>query len=508
MEAFEEEASPTEEKANTNAGRRRFLQGGAAVAFGSMFPLELLAQLCEAEADLTYGGLSAVGDENAGFSLKLPGGSTLWSFSSTGQTMADGVPAPGLHDGMGICRESTNGIITLVRNHEVKAGDPLDPPHGEATADAFTEGLAGFTSCYDPAAPGGTTTLKFDRVNEEWVEARSSLSGTIDNCAGGNTPWGTWLTCEEDLTINGSGASQKKHGYVFEVRTDGSASSSQPITAMGRFLHEAAAVVDRRVTIDLDPGTGPVELEPETASQHGDVYLTEDAGSSGGNYVDCGFYLFVPSKTDRSNMQPGDLNSGTLKIMRHNTTNGKINTWANQLRWRVKFEDVGSANLDRPFGKKTNKMAFKKTEGAFYDRCEHAVWIVAGNSGKTTDQGKFGRIFKYNIGTGWLDVMYDSYAHADLSFPDNMTRMKDGSLLFCEDTPQNRNPRIRRINFATEPPTIATLVEFDRAAAGYPSNFDAEFTGVCLSDDNKFLFFCLQRPSVTFAVKLPEPQTP
>ena len=70
----------------------------------------------------------------------------------------------------------------LVRNHEPAVGPPyLNQPDITYAAD---DG-------------GGTTNLLFDPNGGEWLKSWSSLAGTIRNCAGAVTPWGTWLTCEE-----------------------------------------------------------------------------------------------------------------------------------------------------------------------------------------------------------------------------------------------------------------------------------------------------------------------
>ena len=77
------------------------------------------------------------------------------------------------------------GRYRLVRNHEVNG-----PVGAFGTAE----------KAYDKMAGGGTTTLEVNRHADKvgsWV----SCNGTQMNCAGGGTPWGSWLTCEE--TVNG-----------------------------------------------------------------------------------------------------------------------------------------------------------------------------------------------------------------------------------------------------------------------------------------------------------------
>ena len=70
---------------------------------------------------------------------------------------------------------------------------------------------------YDPGAAGGCTIVEVDRDGRRVAE-RVGMAGTRTNCAGGQTPWNTWLTCEEVDSRAGVDGFTKDHGYVFEVR--------------------------------------------------------------------------------------------------------------------------------------------------------------------------------------------------------------------------------------------------------------------------------------------------
>ena len=70
-----------------------------------------------------------------------------------------------------------------------------------------------------------------------------SLVGTNNNCAGGPTPWRTWITCDKDTLTSGDNFAED-HGYNFEVtaRSITGLTKIIPLKAMGRFNHEAVAV--------------------------------------------------------------------------------------------------------------------------------------------------------------------------------------------------------------------------------------------------------------------------
>jgi secreted PhoX family phosphatase len=230
--------------------RRSLLKRSAAAGLGIAFAgsIDAIAGTAAHAATRSATGYGPLVTDPRGI-LSLPEGFSYRILATVGETvMEDGTPTPADMDGMAAF--ATAGGTTLVYNHEISGSE--QPPVPD---------VPGLT--YDPKANGGTTNIDLDGSGAR-VREYVSVAGTENNCAGGVTPWGTWLTCEE--TEKRAGATRDKdHGYVFEVspvQAENPGHSNVPLKFLGRFSHEAVAV------------------DPETHA----IYETEDASKPNGLY--------------------------------------------------------------------------------------------------------------------------------------------------------------------------------------------------------------------------------
>jgi len=459
----------------SDLNRRQFfarssLAAGAATLGGGFFDA-LVARAAFASDPrrgngVGYGRLRPAGDD-----LALPPGFQYRVISTEGDEMDDGYPTPKAMDGMGSFA-LPNGNIVLVRNHEdAEAASRLRPrpPGSTSTSAGILNGILGShygprAYAYDEFAGGGTTTLEVEPHGQRrLVRQHWSLVGTLRNCAGGVTPWGSWISSEESLESASSTSFARNHGYNFEVPIDtppGTPVVPVPLTRMGRFNHEAVAV---------DPATGY-------------VYETEDQGDVSG------FYRYVPASRPT---KPGDLaaTAGTLQILKvAGAGNEKYETGINQLdRLGVPLpvEWVDIANPDpvphtTTIEGATASMVFKQgydAGGARFRRLE-GCWYMNGKIFFVSTNGGnmgFGQVFVYDPTASTLTLIFESPHHDVCDGPDNCCTTPQGGLVLCED---------------------AGGTQFLRGVSPTGEIFDLarnlrntiEFAGACFSADGQTLF--------------------
>jgi secreted PhoX family phosphatase len=483
----------------TTLDRRSFLQAGGVTAGAALFSSTGLQAISMRMAEAApgkgkgrnvsadYGPISPkVAVNTRDRWLALPEGFEYSVFSKTGSTMSDGRVAPRSHDGMGAFGSA--GGVTLIRNQEIRFNRGPEFSQGEFTIEPAD-------NAYDKTAEGGTTTLRFDArqfhtrgggLTQDFI----SLTGTVVNCAGGIAfRQAGWLTCEEivqeEAAANATPGSvpqtEKKHGYVYLTPlagpTPGNPAGSQPLVAMGRFAHEAAAVDERT----------------------GIVYMTEDAGSGRGS----GFYRFLPH-------QPTDLSKGgVLQILgvkgsrSQDLREGQRQGRPLPVEWITIREpnpagDAPNAVFEEGFANGAAK--FNRLEGCWDGSGSIFFASTSGGTAKNGDVNSdgfeegYGQIWEYiprGSSGGQLVLLFESPDGDVLDSPDNIVVSPRGGLVLCEDDSSGANlAQNDRSEFFGEDKNRLIGLTLQGQPFPFAENIanDSELAGACWSDDGEFLF--------------------
>lgn len=465
---------------NSSVSRRGFLGGGAATGLGFAFAgagsLEAFARPTATSTRTAAGYGPLLADPHARKLLALPEGFSYTIIAESGVTStADGsTKHPSDPDGMGVF-PADGGASILVTNHEISGSEPAKVPP-----------LPGLT--YDPGTSGGTSTILVDQDGNR-VSQYTSLAGTDNNCAGGITPWGTWLTCEETEARIGPRRT-KNHGYVFEVDPLSKAAnvgkSPIPLKFMGRYAHEAVAV---------DPATSV-------------VYLTEDAGNPNGLY-----FRWVPP----AGFNPGKDALRELAVSPGGDTAGKLQAMkcfrgsqhvadlseATRVGTRLKVEWVDVP--DRDAATVSVRKQFENDQITRSRKLEGQWWADGGaffvsSFARTTDgsvNNHDGQVWFYDPASDSITLktifgvnLEPATDDGNFDGPDNITVSPHGGFILAEDGSG-----------------IQHLVGVTSQGKAYPlarNDFNgSEFCGPAFSANGDTLFVNIQSPGFTLAITGP-----
>ncbi|WP_330280148.1 PhoX family protein [Streptomyces sp. NBC_00569] len=421
-------------------------------------------------------GYGPLADDPKGL-LALPAGFSYRVITYTGRTtLESGESTPSNHDGTATF-EGPRGATLLVNNHEIggartKAKYPVP----------LAEGLV-----YDPAAAGGCTVVEVRRDGQvaEWV----GIAGTATNCAGGRTPWDTWLTCEETEDKAGANGMTKDHGYVFEVDPADRRANREPkpIKAFGRYAHEAVVIDPKR----------------------GHAYLTEDA--SGPNGL---LYRWTPPKGfhhGRGKLRTLADDAGVLQATRCFDSGGRFVddlSRATQIGtvygvdWvDVPDRDARTVSVRKQFADGEVTRA-RKLEGMWW--ADGGTYIVSSFAREESPVQHDGQVWFYDPKRRTLTLKVLLGVNADPSKdgafdgPDNITVSPYGGLVIAED-----GNGIQHLFGATDSGRTYPIARNELNIGTEQEPEYSEFTGVTFSPDGRTLYANIQTPGIMLAITGP-----
>lgn len=457
-----------------NDSRRRFIKEAALVSLGFAGLNQFVIRACSTPG-IGFGPLSY----REGDILSLPDGFTAKVISRKGDLMDDGLISPGTHDGMGVF-PGGKGQVILIRNHENTPGSFGAGPFGrnnELLDKIDRKKIYDYAAGSKYMCVGGTTTIIFNEREQKVKQESLSLIGTVRNCAGGITPWNSWITCEETDSRKGDegGFLEKDHGYNFEVPATVRIGLTDPlpIKPMGRFIHEAVAV-------------HPTE---------GIVYQTEDD-------INGLFYRYLPDSYGNLH-KGGKLQALAIPEWESADTSNFEGINVERLPQGKQFntawidmDDVEAPDGDLRFrGRKKGAARFAGGEGIWYGENELFFACTAGG------RNGMGQIFRYipsrfegqkdeKAFPGKLELFLEPNDTDTFQHCDNLTIAPWGDVIICED---KSDPRIIGITKQGQTYVIAKNIGMR----------ESEFAGPVFSPSGNTFFVNIQSPGLTLAITGP-----
>ncbi|MFQ3595760.1 MAG: alkaline phosphatase PhoX, partial [Sphingomonadaceae bacterium] len=509
---------------------RRGLLKGSAVSLAAAGPIAALINADAARAQTNangeqlapvvgpYGPLQLTNDLNTGLPLLwLPKGFSYRSVSWRGDLMDDGQRVPAAHDGMAVVRtvNSRTNEVLLIRNHEITNGTLLDVPGNPDAVYDRVNGLAG-------GSAGGCTVLRMR--GGQLIEHKAVIGATIRPCAGGPTPWGTWLSAEE-TTINRTSVGGRPHGYVFDVHPDPAVTRAIPIVDMGRLSHEACAV---------DPVTGY-------------VYETEDQRNV------AAFYRFLPNNTSRTygalwdggklqaarivgieranllaleGVRPSDVQQvgQSFAIEWVDVANPDANP-TTSTETGANNPDTGTRSCSGPYrqARDAGALRMSRGEGLWWDQKTQSMFICDTSFGYNASGAAgfgLGAVWQYkpsrtNPDMGTLTLIHAPAARIAGNNVDNVCVSPKGGILTCDDgsaVVDQYGPGQRLMGYTAEglayifaksnvALTQAQIDAMGRTGQFNPGNYrGAEFAGATFDAAGRMLYVNNYTPGITFAI--------
>jgi hypothetical protein len=461
------------------ASRRDFVRSIFLSAGAASLPAWLAACGDSADAPLAPppGGAIDMPPDGKEFAI-APG--PLADIGELVETGVDGILAPAGFDVRVVARYLSNPVSGMFDPLGLSGYHWHTAPDGGAVFAADDGGWV-YVSNSETSPGGGVGALRFD-AQGSLVDAYRILDNTRRNCAGGATPWQTWLSCEE-----------QGDGVVFECDPFGTPDTARALPALGLFNHEAAAV-------DLPTRT---------------VFLTEDSGSGR-------FYRFVADASDQTTDDAGRqrlrLSSGRLQVLNiEGFENGgyaeddAIWRTLHRARWvdvmqpeavQAEVRDALAAS-----GQPVPGTVFRGGEGIWIHEVPEGLRSVPPGGSRPTRALVFfackgdNRVFAYDIDNELIESVFDN---SSLALPmddvDNLVVSPAGDVIVAED-----GDAMRLIVVVPNAPA-RTLLQVTLGGS--------ELTGPAFTPDGSRLYFSSQRgphlgigrtgSGVTYELTIPE----